>query len=163
MLYSLFFRNHALFYFILNSVLVFKLRAAHWCTRATISIQGELYRYWYRQISVTIHRRIDISNTALVCSVKVFKTVRERRKNHYKHEAPTARDCLALHLMSPMRRGGCCWLLWWLKSWNGLKRLVNKLQNVMFSNTHTDCMYSNSSAWARGARVQSPKREKNLL
>ncbi len=38
--------------------------------------------------------------------------------------------------MSPMRRGrgGCCWLLWWLKSWNGLAK---KLQNVMFSKTHT--------------------------
>ncbi len=30
----------------------------------------------------------------------------------------------------------------------------------MFSNTRTDCMYSNSAEWARGARVQSPKREK---
>ncbi len=74
------------------------------------------------------------------------------------HETPTARDCLALHLMSPMRRrrGGCCWLLWWLKSQNGLKRLVNKLQNVMFSKTRMNCMYSNSAARACGARVQSP-------
>ncbi len=30
-----------------------------------------------------------------------------------------------------------------------LKRLENKLQNVMFSKTRTDCMYSNSSARAR--------------
>ncbi len=74
------------------------------------------------------------------------------------HETQTARDCLALHLMSPMRRGwgGCCWLLWWLKSQNGLKRLVNKLQNVMFSKTRTNCMYSNSAARACGASVQSP-------
>ncbi len=38
---------------------------------------------------------------------------RERRKHHYRHETPTARDCLALLLISPMRRGrgGCCWLL----------------------------------------------------
>ncbi len=64
MLYSLFFRNLALFDSILNGVLVFKLSVVHCCTRATISIQ-ELFRYSYRQISVTIHRRIDISNTAL--------------------------------------------------------------------------------------------------
>ncbi len=69
-----------------------------------------------------------------------------------------------LHLMSPMRRGrgGCCWLLWWLKSWNGLKWLVNKLQNVMFSKTRTNCMYSNSAAQTHGARVQSPKHEEIL-
>ncbi len=36
--------------------------AAH----VTISIQGQLYRYSYCQISVTIHRRIDVSNTALI-------------------------------------------------------------------------------------------------
>ncbi len=38
---------------------------------------------------------------------------RERRRHHYKHKTPTARDCSALLLMSPMRRGrgGCCWLL----------------------------------------------------
>ncbi len=58
------------------------------------------------------------------------------------------------------------WLIlvtvWWLKSRNGLKRLVNKLQNVMFSNTRMNCMYSNSAARARGARVQSPKREEIL-
>ncbi len=65
-LYSLFFRNLALFDSILNCVLVFKLSAVHCCTRATILIQGQLYRYSYRQISVTIHRRIDISNTALL-------------------------------------------------------------------------------------------------
>ncbi len=65
------------------------------------------------------------------------------------------------HLMSQMRRGrgGCCWLLWWLKSWNGL---ANKLQNVMLSKTRTNGMYSNSAAWARGTRVQSPKREEIL-
>ncbi len=48
------------------------------------------------------------------------------------------RVCLALNLMSPMRRGrvddaGYCMMI-------GLKRLVNKLQNVMFSNTRTNCM-----------------------
>ncbi len=47
-----------------------------------------------------------MQETRLYCSVKVFKTVRERHKNHYKHEAPTAGDCLALHLMSLMRI--CC-------------------------------------------------------
>ncbi len=56
------------------------------------------------------------------------------------------------------------WLMlvtvWWLKSRNGLKWLVNKLQNVMFSNTSTDCMYSNSAAWARGARVQDQSARK---
>ncbi len=51
---------------ILNCVLVFKLSAVHCCARATISIQGLLYRYSNRQISVTIQRRIDVSNTALV-------------------------------------------------------------------------------------------------
>ncbi len=56
---------------------------------------------------------------------------RERRRHHYKPKTQTARDCLVLLLMSPMRRGrgGCCWLLWWLKSWN---ELANKLQNVCF-------------------------------
>ncbi len=41
------------------------------------------------------------------------------------------------------------WLLLvtvWLKLWNGLNQLVNKLQNVMFSNTCTNCMYSDSSS-----------------
>ncbi len=52
----------------------------------------------------------------------------------------------ASHVSGEKRKGGCCWLLWWLKSRNGLKRLVNKLQNVLFFNTHTNCIsYSNSS------------------
>ncbi len=92
-----------------------------------------------------------------VCSVKVFKTVRERNVQ----KSLQARK----HLKSPMRRrrvidDGYCMIK--DKSQNGLKRLVNKLQNVMFSNTRTDCMqcYSKSTAQARGARV--PKREKNL-
>ncbi len=46
--------------------------------------------------------------------------------------------------------------------WNGLKRLVNKLQNVMFSKTRTNCMYSNSAARAHGASVQSLKHEEIL-
>ncbi len=50
---------------ILNCVLIFKLSVVHCCTRATILIQGQLYQYSYRQISVTIHHRIDASNTAL--------------------------------------------------------------------------------------------------
>ncbi len=51
---------------ILNRVLVFKLSAVHCCTHAKISIQGQLYRYSYHQISVMIHRHIDVSNTALL-------------------------------------------------------------------------------------------------
>ncbi len=47
-----------------------------------------------------IEARTNAANTS---SVGALKTVRER--DHYKHETPTARDCLALHLMSPMRRG----------------------------------------------------------
>ncbi len=43
-----------------------------------------------------------------------------------------------------------------------LTRLVNKLYNVMFSKTRTDCMYLNSASRARGARVQSLKREEIL-
>ncbi len=39
-----------------------------------------------------------------------------------------------------------------------LQRLVNKLQNVMFSKTRTNGMYSNSAARARGARVQSARK-----
>ncbi len=77
-----------------------------------------------------IEARTNAANTS--AAWKHLKlSERERRKHHYKHETPTARDCLALLLMSPMRRGrgGCCWLLWWLKSWNGL---ANKLQNVCF-------------------------------
>ncbi len=59
--------------------------------------------------------------------------------------------------MSQMRRGlgGGRWLLWWLKSWNGL---ANKLQNVMFSKTRTNGMYSNSAARAGGTRVQSARK-----
>ncbi len=52
---------------ILNGVLVFKWSAVHCCTRATISIQGQLYRYSYRQISVTIHAHIE-----LICIRRVF-------------------------------------------------------------------------------------------
>ncbi len=37
----------------LNCVLIFKLSAVHCCTRATISIQGKLYRYSYHQINVS--------------------------------------------------------------------------------------------------------------
>ncbi len=37
-----------------------------------------------------------------ICSVKLYE--KELYTTHYKHEAPTAR-LLALHLMSPMRRG----------------------------------------------------------
>ncbi len=40
--------------------------------------------------------------------------------------------------------------------------LADKLQNVMFSKTRTNGMYSNSAARARSARVQSPKREEIL-
>ncbi len=95
-------------------------------------------------------------------SVKVFKTVQRKTQKTLPARSTTARDCLVLHFMSPMREeevfdAGYCMIL---KSWNGLKRLVNKLQNVMFSNTSTDCMYSNSAAWARGARVQSPSARK---
>ncbi len=50
-------------------------------------------------------------------------------------------------------------ILFVLKSWN---RLVNKLQNVMFSKKRMNGMYSNSAARARGTRVQSPKREEIL-
>ncbi len=50
-----------------------------------------------------------------------------------------------------------------IKSRNGLKRLVNNLQNVVFSNTHTHVSYSNSAARACSTEVQSPKCEKNLL
>ncbi len=46
--------------------------------------------------------------------------------------------------ISCLRREEEGWLMlvtvWWMKSRNGLKRLVNKLQNVMFSNTRMDCM-----------------------
>ncbi len=54
--------------------------------------------------------------------------------------------------------------VWWLKSPNGLKRLVNKLQNIMFSNTHTDCKQRCTSLRHNCllGRVQSPKLEENL-
>ncbi len=45
-----------------------------------------------------------------------------------------------------------------IKSRNGLKRLVNNLQNVVL---HTS--YSNRAARACSTEVQSPKCEKNLL
>ncbi len=104
-----------------------------------------------------IEARTNAANTSAVWKhLKLYE--KELYTNNYKHETLTARDCLVLHLMSPMRRGrgGCCWLLWWLKSRNGLKRLVNNLQNATFSKTN--CMHSNSAARARGTRVQSPKR-----
>ncbi len=49
--------------------------------------------------------------------------------------------------------------------WNrkmGLKLLVNKLQNVIFSKIRLNGMYSKRTARARGTRVQSPKREEIL-
>ncbi len=108
MLYSLFFRNHALFYSILNGVLVFKLRAAHWCTHATISIQGQLYRYSYRQISVTIHRRIDISNTALGTSAVYHQ---QRYDTYHDTEATIAsRYGTALNFTSEEFRKNSCLL-----------------------------------------------------
>ncbi len=36
-------------------------------------------------------------------------------------------------------------------------------QKVIFSKTRMNCMYSNSTARATGARVQSPKREEILI
>ncbi len=111
---------------------------------------------------MTLRYQIEASTYAANTSA-VWKHLklseRERRKHHYKHKTPTARDCLALNLMSPMRRGrgGCCWLLWWLKSRNGLKRLVNKLQNLMFSKTCTNCMYSNSAALSSPRQVSKSK------
>ncbi len=77
MLYSLLFRNLTLFYSNLNSVLVFKLSAVHCCTRATISIQRQLYRYSYRQISVTIHRciehRTSVHNHRRIALYQIFQ------------------------------------------------------------------------------------------
>ncbi len=69
-----------------------------------------------------IEGRTNAANTSAV-----WKHFKWSERHHYKHETPTARDCLALLLMSPMRRGrgGCFWF----------KRLVNKLQHVMFSTT----------------------------
>ncbi len=66
---------------------------------------------------------------------------KELYKTHYKHEAPTARDCSTASHVSDEEEG---WMMlvtvWWMKSRNGFKRLVNKLQNVMFSKTRMDCM-----------------------
>ncbi len=53
-----------------------------------------------------IEARTNAANTSSVGALKtVRERERERRRHHYKHETQTARDCLALHLMSPMRRG----------------------------------------------------------
>ncbi len=52
-----------------------------------------------------IEARTNAANTSSVEALKLSERERERRRHHYKHETPTARDCLALHLMSPMRRG----------------------------------------------------------
>ncbi len=57
----------------LNCVLVLKLSPVHCCTCATISIQGQLYRYSYRQISVTIHHRIEHSTTMYSSSDGYFQ------------------------------------------------------------------------------------------
>ncbi len=59
---------------------------------------------------------------------------------------------------------GYCMMIEISKWPQSLKRLVNKLQNVMFSNTRRNCIYSNSAARAHGARVQGsrPKHEENL-
>ncbi len=84
---------------------------------------------------------------------------RERRRHHYKHETPTARDCLVLLLISDEKRKG--WLLL-VTVMIEIANLVNKLKNVMFSKTRTKCMYSNSAARARSASVQSSKREQIL-
>ncbi len=58
---------------ILNCVLVLKLSPVHCCTCATISIQGQLYRYSYHQISVTIHRHIEHSTTVYPSSDGYFQ------------------------------------------------------------------------------------------
>ncbi len=109
-----------------------------------------------------IEASTNAANTSAVWKhLKLSERERERCRHNYKHKTPTARDCLVLLLMSPMRRGrgGYCWLLWWLKSWNGF---ANKLQNVMFSKACTNCMYSNSAARARCTSFQSPKHEEIL-
>ncbi len=66
MLYSLFFRNLALFYSVLNGVLVFKLSASTAAHVPQYRYRVPLYQYSYRQISVTIHRRIEHSTTNYV-------------------------------------------------------------------------------------------------
>ncbi len=63
--------------------------------------------------------QIDLcTNAANVSAVWKYLKLSEKDAKNIKHEAPTARDCLALHLMSPMRRGrgGWCWLLY--DDWN---------------------------------------------
>ncbi len=58
---------------------------------------------------MTLRDQIE-ANTNAANTSAVWKHLklseRERRKHHYKHKTPTARDCLALLLMSPMRREG---------------------------------------------------------
>ncbi len=95
-----------------------------------------------------------MQQTRLQCGS--IKTVRERemQKSLQAQNTNSERQLL----MSPLRRGrgGCCWLLWWLKSWNGL---ANKLQNVMLSKTRTNGMYSNSCT---SSRHQVSKRQEIL-
>ncbi len=63
-----------------------------------------------------IEARTNAANVSAVW--KYLKLSEKDAKKHYKHEAQTARDCLVLHLMSPMRRGRgvWCWLLY--DDWN---------------------------------------------
>ncbi len=74
--------------------------------------------------------------------MKVFKTVPRKTQ---KTDSETLFSA-ASHVSDEKRKR------WLMLVTVGLKRLVNKLQNDMFSNTRTD-MYSNSAAGARGARV----------
>ncbi len=63
----------------------------------------------------------------------------------------------ASHVSDEKRKGWLLVVTVMIEIAKSLKQLVNKLQNVMFSNTRTNCMYSNSHARARGARVQGSK------
>ncbi len=66
---------------ILNCVLVFKLSAVHFYSRATISIQGQLYRYSYHQISVNT----TLPQTAFFHCIMVFSFQIQAQVMHYLH------------------------------------------------------------------------------
>ncbi len=112
------------------------------CSAKQAKRLNKLYR------AMALRDQIEACTNAV--NMSSFKTVRER-------QAQTARDCSAAsHVFNEegVVITGYCMMIE-ITKWTE----TIKMQNVMFCNTHTNCMYSNSVSCARN---QSPKHEENL-
>ncbi len=126
----------------IKSLFYFSLR-----TKSKWKDQINCTEQWRDQIATSVEwEACTLYNAANMSAV--WKHLKCLRKMQKLLQAPTARDSLVLHRMSSRkrRRGGCCCLPY--DDWNREMALVNKLQNVMFSNTN--CMYSDSTAQTLG-------------